>query len=127
MWDRILDAFFGGEPPYGPSKTGPSTTGPSTTGPASVRLVARTAGPQTRTLIVGEQHTAAGERAFAEFNQIVAKRSLVAERRDLLRELRTLMATMGHSWYHDADERQKLERARKIVNRLSVLGEGLDQ
>lgn len=115
MWDKIFDSFFGGEAPYGPSKTTP---------PASIRMV-RPA-PQTRTLIVGEQHTAAGERAFAEFNQIVAKRSLVAERRDLLRELRTLMATMGHSWYHDADERQKLERAGEIVNRLSVLGEGLD-
>ena len=117
MWDRILDAFFGGEPPYGPSKTGP----------AAVRLVQRTApAPQTRTLIVGEQHTADGERAYAEFNRIVAKRSQIAERRELLRELRTLMAQMGHGWYNDADERQKLERCRKIVARLSVLGEGLD-
>lgn len=62
--------------------------------------------------------TAEGERAYHQFCQVVERAALVHERKTCLADLKTMLATMGHSYYFDADEREKLERSRRLAGRI---------
>lgn len=71
--------------------------------------------PQVR---VNEHPTAEGERAYHHFRQVVARAALVHERKTCLADLKTMLSAMGHSYYFDADEREKLERSRRLTARV---------
>lgn len=78
--------------------------------------------PQSRVVNVGDPApTAEGERAYHQFRLVVARAALVHERKTCLADLKTMLATMGHSYYFDADEREKLERSRRLTARVAEI------
>lgn len=65
--------------------------------------------------------TAEGERAYHQFRLVVERAALVHERKTCLADLKTMLGSMGHSYYFDANEREKLERSRRLTARVAEI------